>query len=171
MSARYLALIMFCYLALIFFMKTEVSAGGIVVHNGKNQWYVLILKDMNNTWTFPKGLIETGETPEVAAGREIAEEVGTSRLTLLARLPPVTYFYERNGRIKKTVQYFIFESPSRARPKPQKQEGISEARWVKLGDATQMIGYRQTNVKLLEETRNAITQGVALQNGQQGHAL
>ncbi len=152
-------------------MKTQSSAGGLVVCRVDHQWYVLVIRDMNDTWTFPKGLIETGETPEVAAGREIHEEVGISGLTLRASLPPITYFYERSGRIKKTVQYFIFESPSRARPKPQKQEGISEERWVKLADATQMIGYRQTNVKLLEETRNAITQGVALQNGQQGHAL
>ncbi len=133
-------------------MKREISAGGIVVNRRDHQWYVLILKDMNDTWTFPKGLIERGEMPHVAAGREIREEVGIEGLTLLTPLSPITYFYERNGRIKKTVRYFLFESSQRARPQPQRQEGISEAKWVLIARAIAMIGYRETNVPLLEET-------------------
>lgn len=133
-------------------MKTEVSAGGIVACKSKTGWYVLVLRDMNDTWTFPKGLIEKGEEPNEAAIREIHEEVSIGGLKLVAPLTPVQYVYERNGRIKKTVYYFVFQSSRRIRPKPQKQEGISDARWVKLTDATEIIGYRQTNVKLLEET-------------------
>lgn len=133
-------------------MKREVSAGGLIVCPIHKQWYVLILKDMNETWTFPKGLIEKGERPEDAAAREIEEEVGIVDLKLIAPLPDVQYFYKRHTTIEKTVHYFVFVSMTRMKPKPQKEEGIREAQWVKMVRAIDMIGYRETNVKLLEET-------------------
>lgn len=133
-------------------MKTEVSAGGVIVCSIHNQWYVLILKDMNDTWAFPKGLIEKGEKPEDAALREIKEEVEIAGLKLLTALPAIQYFYDGNGTIKKTVHYFVFQSHRRVRPHAQKEEGIREAKWVSIDRAIDMIGYRQTNVTLLEET-------------------
>ncbi|KKW10495.1 MAG: hypothetical protein UY49_C0021G0009 [Microgenomates group bacterium GW2011_GWC1_49_7] len=42
-------------------MKTEVSAGGIVVRKRMRIWEVLVIRDMNDVWTFPKGLVEKGE--------------------------------------------------------------------------------------------------------------
>lgn len=133
-------------------MKTETSAGGVIVCAIRRQCYVLILKDMNNSWTFPKGLIEKDEKPQDAALREIREEVGMSNLKLVVPLTPIQYFYQRHGTINKTVQYFIFQSNIRVRPKVQKEEGIKVAKWVPIAKAIDMIGYRQTNVGLLEET-------------------
>lgn len=133
-------------------MKTETSAGGIIVCHANNQWCVLIMKDMNDAWTFPKGLIEKDEKPQDAALREIKEEVGMSNLKFVAPLTPIQYFYQRHGTMKKTVHYFIFRSMVRIRPRVQKEEGIKEAKWVSISDAIDMIGYRETNVPLLEET-------------------
>ena len=137
-------------------MKTAMSAGGVIVSLIHNQWFVLILKDMNDTWTFPKGLIEEGERPVVAATREIKEEVAITNLILLAPLPSIHYVYKRHGTIKKTVYYFIFQSTVRTRPKVQKEEGIQEAQWVTIDKAIDMIGYRETNVTLLEEAWNLL---------------
>jgi len=133
-------------------MKTETSAGGVIVYAIGKQYYVLILKDMNNTWTFPKGLIEKDEKAQDAGLREIKEEVGMSNLKLVAPLTPIQYFYKRHGTIRKTVHYFIFRSMVRIRPRVQKEEGIKEAKWVSISDAIDMIGYRETNVTLLEES-------------------
>ncbi|MEK7544406.1 MAG: NUDIX domain-containing protein [Patescibacteria group bacterium] len=137
-------------------MKEAVSAGGVIVCPILNRWYVLILRDMNGTWTFPKGLIEKGETPEEAATREIHEEVGINGLTFLAPLHSIHYFYKRNGVVKKNVHYFIFQSKICTKPQVQKEEGISEARWVTIDQAIRLIGYRETNVRLLEETRELL---------------
>ena len=133
-------------------MKTESSAGGVIACHVGNQWFFLLLKDMNGMWTFPKGIIENGERAEDAAAREIKEEVGVTGLKLLLPLPPIEYLYRRNGITKKSVQYFVFLSPIRRKPVVQREEGIREARWCSINDAMTMIGYRETNVQLLEET-------------------
>ena len=50
-------------------MKREFSAGGIVF-NKKGQ--VLLTKhSQNHHWSFPKGLIDPGQTPEQSAVREV----------------------------------------------------------------------------------------------------
>lgn len=138
-------------------MKRELSAGGVVVCPIRDTYYVLLLKDRNETWTFPKGLIEKGENPEHAAKREIMEEVGIDRPSLCSSLAPIQYFYKRNGTIKKTVHYFLFTTKTRIRPKPQKEEGISAAKWVPIKRVIEIIGYRETNVPLLEEAWKKLT--------------
>ncbi len=137
-------------------MKTEVSAGGVIVCSLHHTWYVLVLRDMNDSWTFPKGLIEEGESPKQAARREIQEEVGIGNLEFLRTLSPVHYTYIRNGTVHKTVHYFLFRSHSRAAPTVQKEEGIREAKWIPLEEAIATVGYRETNVRLLEEAEKVI---------------
>lgn len=134
-------------------MKKESSAGGIVVRKKFSRWEVLLIRDMNGSWTFPKGLIEKGEAPVESAKREIAEEVGIHNLKLLTTLAPIHYMYRRNGLISKTVQYFLFHYVGRESPTVQKEEGISQALWMPLMKAMRVVGYATTNKKLLKEAK------------------
>lgn len=137
-------------------MKRERSAGGIIVRKIGESWEVLLCKDMNGNWTFPKGLVEKGEDAVTCAKREIAEEVGMTNITLLKSLTPIRYLYQRNGLIGKTVQYFLFTFDGNEVPKGQKEEGISEVEWKPLAEAIKAIGYPKTNRKLLEETQDIL---------------
>ncbi len=138
-------------------MKREVSAGGVVVTKTKTGWYVLLIEDMKGNWTFPKGLVETGETAEEAAKREVAEETGISEsLELLRPLSPVEYYYYRTGTIKKTVNYFLFCVRRRVRIKTQKEEGINRGMWVPLAMAVGRVDYKETNVPILKEAVGAL---------------
>lgn len=130
-------------------MNTEISAGGVVVSKAG----ILIIKDMNGNWTFPKGIIEPNEDPLVAAKREIKEEVAIGGLQLLKKLTPIHYLFTRDQLIQKTVHYFLFRYSGKKSPKPQNAEGISEVTWVTLSEARDMIGYAKTNMKVLEEVR------------------
>lgn len=138
-------------------MKIEISAGGVISRQIKSGWQILVIKDMAGNWTFPKGIIEPGESPEEAAQREIAEEVGLARLSLMVALAKIQYVYRRNSLVSKTVHYFLFLCTTRQRPTPQKSEGISVAKWVSLQSAKKIIGYAKTNLPLLEKTEKLLT--------------
>jgi len=130
-------------------MKTEKSAGGIIVRKGGNVWSVLLIRDMNNSWTFPKGKIEKGETSKIAAQREILEEVQLDKLLIVKSLGVVKYMYRRNGLIHKTVNYYLFMDKERKKPVCQKEEGIKEAEFFPIEQAISIVGYNKTNKPLL----------------------
>lgn len=138
-------------------MKTEISAGGVVVRPKGRTWQVLLMKDMNGSWTFPKGLIEKSENPPAAAQREIKEEVGLDELQLIKALKSIDYWYRRNGLIRKTVHYFLFQLKGNPKISVQKEEGISDARWTAFPKALDIVGYPKTNIALLKEAKSALT--------------
>ena len=91
-------------------MKTEHSAGGVILRLHNTVWQVLLIKDMSGNWTFPKGKLEKNETSRDAAIREIWEEVGMKNLIYKAMLPSVSYTYKRKGAIKKlSITFYLFQ--------------------------------------------------------------
>lgn len=130
-------------------MKTEISAGGIIVRTYRGVRQVLMVRDMNGAWTFPKGKIEKGETRLAAALREISEEVGLHGLTKICLLPKLRYVYKRNGSVDKTVYYFLFQYDGKETPVAQAEEGLSEASWFPFTWALKETGYPDSNTPLL----------------------
>lgn len=110
------------------YFKILNASGGLVI----NPWGNLLLIFRNGKWDLPKGLIEAGETPEVAAKREIAEETGISGVSLRFPLAQTYHAYEIDGlwNLKKTF-WFMFETESDQTPVCQQNEGIEKAIWVK----------------------------------------
>lgn len=51
----------------------RLSAGVVVVRRAALAWLFLVLRAYRN-WDFPKGMVEVGEDPLVAARREVYEE-------------------------------------------------------------------------------------------------
>jgi 8-oxo-dGTP pyrophosphatase MutT (NUDIX family) len=135
-------------------MKTEISSGGIIIKKRSGLWRVLLLQDMNNTWTFPKGLVEKGESHEVAAAREIKEEVGLTNVRLVQPLSPISYIYKRGSLIQKTVHYFLFQARGTEKVVCQKSEGIQQAKWFTFETALARVGYTDTNVPLLTKAQH-----------------
>ena len=138
-------------------MRYEVSAGGVVVRKNKGTWDVLLIKDMNGNWTFPKGRIEKGETPIVAAKREVSEEVGLTNLKLITALAPVKYVFSRGTLVKKIVYYFLFKYNGIKLPVGQKEEGISDIRWVSYPEAAKLIGYSKSNIPVLGQSEKIVS--------------
>lgn len=54
---------------------TTLSAGAVIVRKSDTGLRVLLLRAYNY-WDFPKGEVESGETPLEAAYREVTEETG-----------------------------------------------------------------------------------------------
>jgi 8-oxo-dGTP pyrophosphatase MutT (NUDIX family) len=89
---------------------TEWSAGGIVLRRtSAGQIEVLLIQhSMHKGWSFPKGWVEPGETPQQAAVREVEEESG-ARAEIIADLPPTRYFFVNRDkqRVAKTVTWYL----------------------------------------------------------------
>lgn len=137
-------------------MKTETSAGGVVVAKREEGWVVLLMQDMNGLWTFPKGKIEMGEDASQAAAREIAEEVGVADLTLISPLKTVTYFFRSGALVRKNVFYFLFQAATVTKPKVLRKEGIKAASWVSFAKAKAIIGYPKTNMTVLKKAEKNV---------------
>lgn len=133
-------------------MRTEVSAGGVVYRKKGSKFEILLLKDKNDNWTFPKGIIEDDENKLKTAAREVTEEVGIHRIKFIDKLSPVGYWYKwKDNLVKKTVYYFLYKAIGKETPKPQEEEGIKEIKWFTPEEALKVVGYRKTNEPILKE--------------------
>ncbi|HUA71875.1 MAG TPA: NUDIX domain-containing protein [Solirubrobacteraceae bacterium] len=121
--------------------EIELSAGGAVVHNGDVIVIVPVKRDANRRQVLglPKGHLDEGETPEVAATREVTEETGVTA-ELIDKLGDVEYSYERRGRRRaKRVAFFLFEY--RSGSVEDHDHEIKEARWMPLEEAAEALTY------------------------------
>ena len=92
----------------------EISAGGLVVDLSGERGLLIGRHDKRGRtlWSLPKGHIETGESPEAAALREVEEETGiVSKIT--RSLGVIDFWFMADGkRIHKTVHHFLFSEVS-----------------------------------------------------------
>lgn len=130
-------------------MKREFSAGGIVFNN-KGQ--VLLTKhSQNKHWSFPKGLIDPGQTPEQAAIREVKEEGGVEA-EIVDKVGHNKYVYTLNGeKIFKVVTYFLMRYKS-GHPKDHDWE-VSDAGWYEVEDALKQLTFSQDKTLLKKALR------------------
>ncbi|MFH1535783.1 MAG: NUDIX hydrolase, partial [Patescibacteria group bacterium] len=114
-------------------------AGGIVFNN-KGQ--VLVTQhSQNKHWSFPKGLIDSGQTPEEAALREVKEEGGV-KAEIIDKIGYSKYIYSLNGeKIFKVVTYFLMKYIS-GDPKDHDWE-VEEAGWYEPEDALKQLTFNQ----------------------------
>ncbi len=128
----------------------EVSAGGVLVRPAPGGTWEVALIRMGERWSLPKGLVEAGESAEMAALREVAEECGVepSSLRLRDALPPSDYVYRRDGRlIFKHVDHFLIEAPQ-GTPLVAQAAEIDAARWMSFDEALRQASYRDTAAAL-----------------------
>jgi 8-oxo-dGTP pyrophosphatase MutT (NUDIX family) len=111
------------------------AAGGLV--KNKSGEYLLIFR--NKKWDLPKGKLEKRETEKAAAKREVEEECGIKGLKIVSPLQETYHIYtlQRKLNIKQTHWFEMTYSGSRA-TKPQKEEGIEKAVWVKKKDVLKL---------------------------------
>ena len=121
--------------------REERSAGGIVYRVADGAPRVLLIRDSYRNWGFPKGHVKEGEDEADAALREVREETGLDALAVRADVGTIDWYFRFRGRlVHKTCRYYVMESPH-ARTKPQKEEGISECRWLVPDEALELLSY------------------------------
>jgi len=123
----------------------EVSAGGLVIDQSGTKGLLIgrrDLKDATGTrmlWSLPKGHIEAGETPEMAAIREVAEETGIQS-EITRELGVIDFWFMAGGkRIHKTVHHFLFTEVGGLLA-PQVSE-VDDVGWFPLTEIVGMLAY------------------------------
>lgn len=121
--------------------QREVSAGGIVFRRMDREFHFLLIRDAYDNWGFPKGHLEDGESPAVAAVRETGEETGLAELALHGPIRIIDWYFRFGGRlIHKYCHFFLLESAD-GEPAPQVEEGITACRWCSYADAQELLSY------------------------------
>jgi 8-oxo-dGTP pyrophosphatase MutT (NUDIX family) len=91
----------------------EISAGGVVYRKEGNKLQIQMIQDRYGKITLAKGKMESGETVEQTALREIWEETGITG-SIQEQLEVIKYQYLAGdlGVIDKEVHYYLVEAVS-----------------------------------------------------------
>jgi 8-oxo-dGTP pyrophosphatase MutT (NUDIX family) len=90
-------------------------------------------------WSLPKGHIESGETPEEAALREVMEETGIES-EIARALGVIDFWFMAGGkRIHKTVHHYLFREVGGILA-PQVSE-VDEVAWFPLVSIVERLAY------------------------------
>ncbi len=95
-------------------MRREISAGCVIYRIDDNAVQVALIRPKDrDSWALPKGLIEQGEPPEVAARREAQEETGLQG-NIVGKVDSVKYTYTAKwenppAKVFKIVTYYLMQ--------------------------------------------------------------
>ena len=117
--------------------KTVQAAGGVVMNN-KNQVLFIF---RNGFWDLPKGKVEDGEAIEIAAAREVEEECGISKPSLIIKLLVTYHTYDTYGEnCIKPTHWYLMQYDGNEELLPQEEEGITDVQWINQDDiASKML--------------------------------
>jgi drug/metabolite transporter (DMT)-like permease/ADP-ribose pyrophosphatase YjhB (NUDIX family) len=134
--------------------RREFSAGGVLFRGRGGGAEVLMIRDRFGRWSFPKGVVEAGETPAQAATREVLEECGVTGV-VLGDLGRTAYWYTHPGgdRVRKQVTYFLMGHVA-GEPAPRRGE-VDDAAWV-TGDEVLARSAYPSHRQLVERALAAI---------------
>ena len=123
------------------------SAGGVVIQNNE---VLLIYSASRNSYAFPKGTIDEGETKDITAIREVKEETGYN-VEILDFLGDYTFeFDSKDGnRYIKTVSYYLMQLADLEAPQPNLQEGEDfKNLWIPLDKAYDILTFEDSKAIL-----------------------
>lgn len=127
-------------------MTTVRAAGGVVWRPGRAGVEVCVVhRPRYDDWSLPKGKLEPGEHPLVAAVREVGEETDVRAIPQV-RLPRVNYVM-RDG-IPKTVDYWSMRACGEGGFQPHTE--VDEVRWLPVEAAAQQLTYSH-DVRVVRE--------------------
>lgn len=128
--------------------RNEHSCGGAVIAVRDGVPHVALIATRNKSrWGLPKGAVDSGETPEAAALREVKEETGLEA-KIVRLLDTIEYFFRAGDvLIHKTVTFYLMEYVD-GELVPQLSE-VDAVEWVELGAAVRRASF-ESERKLLE---------------------
>ncbi len=118
-----------------------IKAGGIIVKEEQGKKFVLLVyRQKQNDWSFPKGHCEIGESCQIAATREIKEETGIDTI-LVKELPLEEYINSKNEPCKMFMYHL---KPLHFNTQPEHEGDLVE--WVPIGQVRKRLSYKNLKI-------------------------
>ncbi len=109
-----------------------IKAAGGLVSNEENR-YLFIYRQ--GKWDLPKGKLDKDEKTKQAAVREVEEECGIKISKTGNKICNTYHTYELRGKlILKKTSWYRMRADKQPVLTPQLEEGITDARWLSVGD-------------------------------------
>ncbi len=134
----------------------EFSAGGVVLRRMQGRWWIAAIEPQGKrkagetepgVLALPKGLVDHGESPAIAAQREVREETGIEA-TLLGKLTDIKYVYIRSWgdgkKVFKIVSFFLFlyHAGKIGEISEEMRIEVHQALWLPLDEAPRQLSYK-----------------------------
>ena len=133
----------------------QISAGGVAFRRSDSKPEVAIASVKPKLrWQLPKGIVDPGEAPQVAAVREVREEAGVET-ELIKLIETIEYWYRsvKNGkpvRYHKFVHFYLMEY--RNGDVSNHDQEVEEARWVSCEEAVELLDFKSER-EVVEKAR------------------
>jgi 8-oxo-dGTP pyrophosphatase MutT (NUDIX family) len=136
----------------------QISAGGVAFRwmDSKPEITIVSVKPKLR-WQLPKGIVDEGESPQLAAVREVREEAGIDA-ELIQLIETIEYWY-RSLKYGKPVRYHKFVHFYLMKYKSGDVSGhdheVEEARWVSVDEALELLEFKSER-DVVEKAREMI---------------
>ena len=128
-------------------MRQEKSCGALCFLEDEAGRRVLLVKHrVGGHWAFPKGHVESGESEEQTARREVREETGVE-IEILPGYRETNHYSPCRGVMKEVVYFRARALSGETRPQP---EEIRIAKFVSIPEAMALLTY-DADRRLLEK--------------------
>ncbi len=126
--------------------KIIKAAGGVVFNEVNDSLWIY----RHDKWDLPKGKIESNESIEEAAIREVEEECGVTNLKLQGHITTTYHVYRHKGkRILKVTYWYKMITINQNKLTPQLEEGITRVEWVSADRISEVLQNTYGNIDLL----------------------
>ncbi len=112
------------------------AAGGLVLNEKKE----LLMIFRRGKWDIPKGKLDSGETLEQCAVREVQEETGLKEVELIEPLLTTFHTYHEGSKfVLKESYWYTMKADVKQAVQPQTEEDIVEIKWTTLKEAENLF--------------------------------
>ena len=127
-------------------IKTVYASGGIV----KNKKSEILFIFRRGKWDLPKGKVEKYENISQAAIREVIEETGIEKISLIRPIEKTFHIFKRGkNHYLKCTYWFEMKSNFDGKFIPQKKEGITRVEWINEENLLNVLPKSYANIRLL----------------------
>ena len=132
-------------------MKKEKSCGAVIFRR-KKELEVLVIRQNQGHWCFPKGHVENDETERETAVREVREETGVDAQIIKYVGKSQYTFNTPQSTVLKDVHWYLMMSDSYY-SKPQREEFFMDSGYYKFHEAYHMLKFANEK-QILEQAYN-----------------